>query len=350
MFGVAAVAAHGFKILKNKYLWGYGLTFALVVSPLLLRNVVAYGNPFYHENIPLLELDRDDRSVVLRSVDRFFSGVVGQGVTFVSSLGLRGAGQSVWSPGVFFSGAAIFILAAVGVVRDSHRLRRLFTLLVFAAFWTFFAWYYVVGPGEVRFMLPLVPIAVVYGGLGLQSILHRVFIRWRQGVSFRRVALMPFLAAVVALAAIDVAVKRDRLWANPFHSILGSYASLVTWMEAHIGQGDGYLMTEEILFKPGWHSRLGVQHRVSGSPPSEFLEYIARNRVKYVIVYFPEGSPSHDSSALPAHFSFSASEGVLQKRPVPGWQLEFRDPSVPPRFLIYRVPNSWRSTGSEGRT
>jgi hypothetical protein len=161
--------------------WGWlaVVSFAVISSPLLVRNARAFGNPLYSFNTRFLFADsfeqglsrpfrgtwteaRDylnthsGRSILRRAA----SGLAWEGFIFLRSLAPATLGDS--RPLV---GLVILLLALLGTIQADRQ------LICLAAMWSgifylFFAWYVPIAAGD-RFLAPIIPIMLLFAARGV---------------------------------------------------------------------------------------------------------------------------------------------------------------------------------------
>lgn len=162
----------------RRWSWLAVVSFAVVCSPLLVRNTRAFGDPLYSFNTRFLFADtfeqglsrpfRGTRSEASDYVShhsvgsilkRAASGLAWEGFIFLRSLAPATLGES--RPLV---GLVIGLLALLGTIQADRRLVLLATAWC-ALFYVFFAWYVPIASGD-RFLAPIVPIVLLFAARG----------------------------------------------------------------------------------------------------------------------------------------------------------------------------------------
>ena len=154
--------------------------FALTAAPLLMRNVVRYGSPAHNVNSWLMFVDHYEDPVALSErwrlselarryaaetgveglVLRELRGLVWESFILLRGLGPVGLGEWRVLPGVLV--AALVLLGLLSTPRRDVRSLALGWVIPSLAL---FAWYVPIAAGE-RFPAPLIPILLVYAGVG----------------------------------------------------------------------------------------------------------------------------------------------------------------------------------------
>ncbi|GFP20652.1 hypothetical protein HKBW3S03_02155, partial [Candidatus Hakubella thermalkaliphila] len=96
---------------------------------------------------------------------RIFTGVLGQWSLLLESL-------SYFSqiPIYLVIGACFLTLSGCGLILDQNKKRKIFTAITFLFFFIFFSWYYAATAAQ-RFLVPLVPLVLIYSSLGIKHFL-----------------------------------------------------------------------------------------------------------------------------------------------------------------------------------
>jgi len=159
------------------------VTFCVTASPLLVRNMRRFGQPFYNVNSQLLFADRfvdpvqlaAEKTTRQAASDYFASHSLGDvfyreasGLVWETFIVLRSLGPSPLDESRFVFGIVILLSGIVGLASDP-RLPRTLTVLWIGIFLFVFAWYVPIAAGE-RFVLPLLVPLLVSASNGLLRI------------------------------------------------------------------------------------------------------------------------------------------------------------------------------------
>jgi hypothetical protein len=168
----------------RRWSWLALVSFAVVSSPLLVRNVRTYGDPLYSFNNRFLFADsfeqgveRGDRGTwadakqyfethSMREIGRRALG----GLAWEAFILLRSLGPASLSDSRPLVGLVILLLSVLGTIGADRRL-----VLAMAAwvvpFYVFFAWYGEIARGD-RFLAPVIPVLLVFAARGAISLLQ----------------------------------------------------------------------------------------------------------------------------------------------------------------------------------
>lgn len=172
------------RMLEGKLLLTAGLPFLVgfivVASPLLVRNVVRYGQPLFNVNGYLLFEDQysnpvqlAERKTLSQSAAEYWrthslreiAGRAVKGLAWETFIMLRSLGPAPWDDARVLFGLLVFVSALAALVlepRADAALAMIWGLIL----WLFFAWYLPIAAGE-RFILPILPPALAYCALGV---------------------------------------------------------------------------------------------------------------------------------------------------------------------------------------
>jgi hypothetical protein len=164
--------------------------FVVVASPLLARNIVRYGQPFFNVNGHLLFEDQyvdpvalaEQKSVRQAAADYVRSHTIGQmlrrefkGLAWEAYIMVRSLGPAPWDDGRVIFGGVMVIACLIGMSVEPRGKKKKADLIVPWALvlWLFFAWYVPIAAGE-RFILPLLVPALVYTAIGMLRLVRMV--------------------------------------------------------------------------------------------------------------------------------------------------------------------------------
>ncbi len=186
---IAALLRNGAGKTVHQPLFAVGLallSFVLVSSPLISRNIIRYGNPFYNVNAQLLFVDQYSDPTAL--ADRQSTGEAARqyweehtlaqllwreahGLVWESYIILRSLGPAPWDDGRVLLGLPLFLCACLGAL-STPGFPRGVTASWGGLLWIVFAWYVPIAAGE-RFILPLTVPLLVAAALGLVRLFHK---------------------------------------------------------------------------------------------------------------------------------------------------------------------------------
>jgi Dolichyl-phosphate-mannose-protein mannosyltransferase len=368
------------RTLTNRYFWLFLLAFGLVSSPLIVRNIVVYGEPF-HETVNSWSLWMDNKVEVsekhalslkwreqiheadnpptmgsyLRSHSpsviavRLINGVKGESRLLLDALGpffLR----RPWRTAV---GLLLIALFVFGLARDRSTKGGLYTLVALPIFFLPFAWYFQITPLN-RWIFPLVPLILIHASAGTVQLCEAVErrlsgTRFKLNVSNRVPAAL--CAMLIVAGGYYTATVRVRPLIHPVE-LTDDQRDLMQWFGKNVNDED------RVIFRPtkrckgigpcdnpywGWLWYAGFKGTVimtrrdvpiQAESLSEFRAYLMKRRVNMIVIHEANyASPK----LLTDYFNYDEREGLTQSRDLEGWQLVYEYPGKPTKFLIYRV-------------
>ncbi|MGH7129757.1 MAG: hypothetical protein ACREIV_14400, partial [Planctomycetaceae bacterium] len=156
------------------------LTWAMIASPLLVRNVQRFGSPTYNVNTFLLFADEYTDPVQLAAEKKTVANAVsdylashsagsmlrrfGEGLVWETFILLRSLGPVPLDDARFLFGLVIALLAAVGMLAERRRDAGL-VIVWLALLVPLFGWYVPIAAGE-RFLAPLLVPTLAYAACG----------------------------------------------------------------------------------------------------------------------------------------------------------------------------------------
>jgi len=166
----------------RRWSWLAVVSFAVISSPLLVRNARAFGDPLYSFNTRFLFADKFERDRPFRGtlteardylshhsareiLQRAASGLAWEGFIFLGSLAPATLGDNSRP----LAGTVIVLLALFGTIQTDRRL-VLLAILWCASFFVFFAWYYPIAADD-RFLAPITPIVLLFAARGATALI-----------------------------------------------------------------------------------------------------------------------------------------------------------------------------------
>ena len=367
LFALAFVIA-GFwhlrwNLVNNSRPWLLAAAALLVASPLLVRNVIAFGTPLYEGmNAHIMWLDSwaetgspdsvmhygphayivieknglptmSDYLAKNDAVDigkRLVRGLVRQ-VTVVA----RKAVAPTYPVPATAAAAWGFIVLGLAVAgwwlrRRSWEGRLL--LVSSAAFLVFFGWNHMFP--DIRYLAPFVPIWIAFAAGMLWTLLCRVF----SEANARRLVMLP--CALLAIGAGAWSANALATTSPPLMEISPSYQRLLQWMERVPRPGDRILLgpTDE-FYGALWLVRNPVS--IIYTPYVDSIEafnaYLRDRKVRYFVMNTENvhGQRGVLREPMAGYAEVTADGQLVEKQVLPGWRRVGVDESVPRRFYIY---------------
>jgi hypothetical protein len=261
LFLLVGFLAWGLTVPKlRRWSWLAVVSFAVVSSPLLVRNVRGFGDPLYSYNTRFLFADSfgagqagDFRGVAAEAADYFRTHSVGvlarrllSGLGWEAYIFLRSLGPAPLGTSRPLVGLIVLGLALLGTIGAERRL-PLLAAIWSGGFLVFFAWYVPIASGD-RFLAPIVPIVLLFAARGVVSLVGADPAASATQIG-RRIIWMAVLwcVAVVALsyARSPAALERSASASAPAHAGLArgapTRASAASVVESRHGLSDNLL-------------------------------------------------------------------------------------------------------------
>ena len=362
----AAVVWHaGWRSLGRRHAWVLFAVAALVCSPLLARNLLAFGQPFYegvnshimwlddwsdlgrgdtvlyYDRYGINTLEVNDLPSLGDLLERNGPGALGarfvRGVLHEIFVVARDALSSpYWLP-LWVEAPCAYTLLALAVA-GGGRLRRSWEgALLFmwsGAFVVFFGWDDMFP--DIRYLAPLVPLWIAHAS----NEAIRLARRFAPDPAVFRVAAGSVL--VFAAVAVGEAVLSGKLTRPmPRMDVSPAYVRLTQWLRENVGEGERFLLgpTQE-FYGLNWmrRDRGFVIQTPTVHSLQAFLAYLRVRGVRYIVIH-PENLDVDDprlARELGEYFQVDAAGSVVTLKPLPGWQLVARDSGSPSRFVVLR--------------
>lgn len=385
-FALSALTAYGLKVFKNKYVWSFFILFTLVASPLIIRNIVLYHNPFYNVNMDRITYQTDklnESKYVLFKPDEsmgihvypeseskdslskpsnaeFFrrlgkkaiSGVVAQTEAFLGLLGLCPISyflvkvvklplySDISTTFRIVLGFFLFSFFVIGIVREKEQARMVYvftTLLTFVVGLAFFR-------PILRYFLPILPFIWIYVALGILTILDIFQKGFLSNISnLSMILYIPRVLAITCILLIGYALATLSL-SSPTKSVdfSDSRLDLLNWLRANLNENETYIEGPNF----NWQLEKGtwvlppVNKRES---LEEFNSFVKQHDINYVIIDWYSltvsryrGGGIDRRKKLEGYFELDPKKGIVQKKNVGDWQLIYKDPRRKVEFMVFK--------------
>ncbi len=356
--GLTLLARERLRAVRDAGAWLFAAAFALVSSPLWVRNLRVYGSPTYSLNGKYLWIDRlPDFAEVFapggearlpHTAREYFAQATFGSVAWRVGMGVA---ESIFHLGDALAlvaprpGSVLHVIWVVlGVIAAGVALRctwrwrpgfqRTF-MLVHAAWWCAFLVFFNAAGGASRYFLPLVATT-------LAPALAAGFVE-RAGPA-RLPRWMAGFAGVVAFAVAG-ALALDAGATRPPPGFLEVQA----WLVQHVGEGEGYAVDARTHLQPRWLLPRGRQLIVSASwqnkpvPTDEMLRYLCEARVRYVVIDAESETSGVEAGDTRARYFFydrlpRQRDGAVPDAGFPaGLRLVYQGAEAPRRWTVLEL-------------
>lgn len=352
VFMISSLFIFKFGILRNRYFWLFLLGFFLTSFPLILRNTIAYKNPFYngynsnviwldnweqvynpsfHNNPPTMVSYFNSHSLS-EIVSRFANGSVREGKSLLNSMSLIAIPGSLMK--IFC--ILLFLFFILGLIKRKNISEKVYTVVTILIFFILFSWYYQVIQSD-RFITPLIPLLLIFSSLEIVEFLDYckgIFNKW---LKFNPLSILPYvLGAILILTSFYSVVTRSI--SNPLSSVkfADDYYELLNWMRNNIKENDIFILGPTHYYS-FWY--LDLKGKEISFPMindfSEFRSFIKEKGVTFIILHKETYLRRQD--LLKEYFEYNEVNGLIEKKPVDGWSFIYGQSGKPTQFRIYRV-------------
>lgn len=367
-----ACLQYGWAVGKSRHFWMFAGMFLIVVSPLLMRNMIVYGSPFYsgpngvglwmdtwwdsynptmgtivqYPEVVWQFVNPPSMSTYLQShsindvIARLTSGLRGEFRLLVASLNTILPGPPL--------GAIMLILSAIGLATETKKERAAFVVVLFAAFFLPFSWFYQVAPAT-RYLAPLIPVLCLYSAGGVLWILAKLTTTLRGPLADKDLLGWVPKVVVGVLAIIGIYAMTTQDVGIPRASTFGKDEETFSmWVTQKVKHQDLLLLHVSNPYAThSWFVGLNgkivhwkTDREIKGFDKNSlsYLDELLKNPLakgrRYVVVYKDD---LQQSKGLANRFRYDDVIGLTTTRPIEGWSFAYADPDLPRQYLIYET-------------
>ncbi len=365
-FLISALIIYRTKIFKNKYFWSFFLLFFITASPLLIRNVIVYKNPFFNVNNYIITLGVDyldenryvtyspnegatlwkfdkiegqDNSKeskgsiipkLIQIPSKMLTGIKAEASIFLDSFNILQQNLSktvLWITGIIFS-----LLFFIGILREKNKAGKIYLLLTIIIFILFLSF----NPID-RYFLPLTAFIWIYIAFGLMSITElasKKLIGKSSSLDFEfyfQIVLLLFLIFHLSYTLINKPI------ADPMKSVYCSLSrtDILDWLRSNLKEDEKYTLGPNL----NWQLSTGIwilpPYNAKTKDFQKFKNFIAKHNVSYIII--DTESLSDKMKLIENIFIIDPIEGLIEKKSETGWMLIYKDKNKPVDYLIYKL-------------
>lgn len=359
-FGLSSLIVYRLKIFRNKYFWSFFILFLLVGSPLIIRNIKVYKDPFFNVNTYMITVGKGE---LQGTVYKVFSPVEGQGLWRFESESkakeLKSTNHTVnifdlskrLVSGVlveseifsntliplpvkqFFSqkfrwlfALSLLSLFVVGLIRERDLGGKIYVIITSLLFLIFLSF----NPHD-RYYLPVIPIMWIYTAFAVVTILGFIDQHFKLNIT----AFIPHSVVGILIVTAGYLLSTQSI-TGVLNSVeyTDSRRDLVNWLRANLGEEDRYTLGPNI----NWQLDKGTWFVPSKNMDWEgFNQFVKIHDISYVIIDWPARRDLGRIKIIESHFELDPEEGMVQKGEIKGWDLVYKDQKTPVEFLIYKL-------------
>jgi len=296
VFGVYSLTAYKKKIFSQKLVWVAAITFLFFSSPILIRNLLVFKNPFYNNNVPLLFVaNRQERRspdffkepptaleyIQSKGLIREIKDYIENSIKMMSNFSMLALFQQ-WQ--LRYS-MAIFLLLFIAFIKDKDRVRGKYLLVTFVIFYLFFAYTYKISP-HYRHELPMMFLIIGYLGLYLDKLIKILFKK-------KSILVVLALGLILSVYSFVVVKKEQRVFNNEAFAgqvePLESHLFLRDWVVSNIYENDTFVKGFDDRYSFEWYVNIKGSRLIQPYFESMdlFEEYLKTESVDYLIITGP---------------------------------------------------------------
>jgi 4-amino-4-deoxy-L-arabinose transferase-like glycosyltransferase len=371
-FALAVLIIYRMKAFKNKFFWLFFILFLFTSSPLIIRNIVVYQNPFFNVNNYLATMGWDkiyytryltfsletgtsnwifvesdfpageDSKVSAFNFSDHMQKVKKEIGVFLETINISWAGKLPNALKNIFA-LFLFLLFVVGIFREKNRGGRIYFLITFVIFFLALS----INPID-RYFLPVIPMMWIYIAFGFLSAVDYVNKNFIKKYSFNPFPYLAYILLLILIAnAVNWLLKKDL--SNPMLSVEYSESrrDLLNWLRNNLEKGDKYVMGPNF----NWQLEKGIWIIPPVYTKSNFLEYqsfIKEHKISYAIIdkniksvnaaeWQSAAGRKKKSNFIDNYFEVDPVKGVVEKKEVENWKLVYKDPVEPVDYMIYKI-------------
>ncbi len=312
----------------------YLLFFLLVSSPLLLRNIAQFKDPFY--NFATTHLFWGNTTFFHYLKEHSLAEIMARlctGVSLMTPYFIQELSISSKFIGPFLS-ILLLLFFVTSIDVDEDRERRVFTLFLFSLFYLSVCWFtYMVRGWCSRFLLPIFPVIYLYSMRGVF-----LFLEDKVTKIVRRETLNNSLALLLIILSLFFSPEK-LINLAPLSSLLdGSFIPprsqrIIGWLKLNTTKEDVVCFGPDDQFMYNWITQRKMVALPSSLPFEQVNDYLRKYTVKYIII--TRDTLRYRQEILGRFLFWDEGSGLVQHEEIQGWRLVYRDRDKPTNLLIY---------------
>ncbi len=371
VFAAGTWLALGAAAFKRGLFWWFFIAFLLTTSPLIVRNILIYGNPVHESmNAHAVWMDRwEDVSLPEYQVLKSYPEVVWEGTdlpTMSSYLASHSAAEifhrMVWGIAAEFNllqrsvepilvgpqlNKFLLLLCAIGLFYERRTPRLRYVLVLIPAFFFPLSFSNQSVPA-IRFIAVLTPVLCLYAAVGCTRLINEL-----SALVPTHLSLPPLDRWIpIATGFCFFTVGSYALWTQQVYwperpvPLSDGAEEFSRWVQTHVQPKDLIaLRTDMPFWAYSWH--VGLRGKITvwnqyhssfkNSSVDRFNQMLMNPRAnsrRFLVVHKDD---LRHMAFLNRYLVYTDTDGLLVVRPIAGWTPIYRHSQRPAAFLIYQV-------------
>lgn len=376
-FIISTFAIYRLRIFRNKYFWLFFISFALVASPLLIRNTIVYNNPIYNVNLAKFSYSKEQLD---ESRYQIWNPNIGEAIHIYPEVNTKNnkidtIAPQDFNPYVFIKGSILklrkeamllfdalniwptkkvlsrkylivgnilllfFLLIGLFQEHSGGRIYILSTLLTFLVCLTLYR-------PIIRYFLPIVPVIWTYIGIGIVTTVRYISKHFKKfSFGYDIESFIPMIIVLIIGVNSFYLFSHNNTSLNPFSCVEFSESryDLLTWLRNNIEPGDQYVEGPNFNWQLD-HGTWVLPPKNSRLDLNKFNLFAKKIGIKYVIIDWYSltvsryrGGGIDRTRKLKEYFVLDKSVGIIQKKKIDRWHLVYKDTRPMLKFMIFKL-------------
>lgn len=364
-FLISVFLVYRFKVFSNKYFWSFLLTFFLISSPLLIRNILLYQNPFFNYNAYIVkygveeferkqyvvfsmsegssiwkfdktnnENNHENKLNVNQSKTNFFTHSLNVTKAFITSFNIL---QNYFGKKYFWVIATVLIFfLVIGIVTLSNRGAQYFTTITIFIFLVLLSF----NPLP-RYFLLLLPLVWAYIGLGVVLCIENIIKKFSSESKIIKAELsIKYLIILFLVLILGYRFQKLNL-SNPFKTVEYSENRLeiLNWLKANLDSTDQFTLGPNFYWQLNKGTWILPPNAAKYKDISKLECFVKKHDIRYIIFDREILLKYHSTDLIKKNFTIDPEKGIEEIKPIDDWQLLYKDSKKPSNYLIYKAIN-----------
>jgi len=346
------------NLLKNKYFYFYFLAFILASAPLLIRNIIVYGNPIHTRSAKIMWLDNFEqrhspelmeKASLMNYLKTHSVGNIAE--RFLSQMRIkfylfRASFQNAtihfenyYSEQMYI--LVLLIVSIIYLIADKNNCRTLYNISLCTIFWLILC--FTKGGTGPRIFMPLTSIFLIYTTTGSISISKKIMKLFKiKEINYNNIITL--FAIVLLILSAFTSIKMVNALGPPknpldMYAFADGEEELANWMRKNLKDTDviyqtpnlePYILTSGLFFPIK-----GQRKNIPLLGFEGFAELLKTTQATYVILV--RGRFDGRGNLFKNYIENDPENGLYIKKIPWGWQLEHSDQERPTDFLVFKL-------------